>query len=267
MPTILDVLTEKITQVQLDKGRIRDRLHHSDWNSKVTETATLNDIAGAIEVIKTYPLPGTGAEARKIELGPETPQGISYTIPEGFHAGTETILWVDNDAQDEQERLLYTHPIVTPKKNETVTAEIPQHYWGLAPVVVAKIPDPYHDVSSVNLDPNWVLPTGKYVDKYGKPQVGNMAIVQNDPALPQQWYLRPNNRKHTLPVGKYYYSDVNYTIEVRDDDLQQPTFTPSESKQELLATTSNKFISKVTVNPIPDTYVLGQTILDLLDGI
>lgn len=267
MPTILDVLTEKINQTIADKGRIRDRLHHSDWNSKVTATATLNDIANAIERITTYPLPGTGDEARTIPLGPETVQGSAFTIPEGFHDGSETILWVDNDAQDERERLLYTHPIVTPKKDSITQALIPQGYWGLSPVTVAKIPDPYHDVSSVNLDPNWVLPIGKYVDKYGNPQVGNMAFVQNDPALPQQYYLKPNRLKHTLPVGKYYYSDVNYTVEIKDDDLQDVTLTPTDGTQEVLATKSNKFINKVTVNPIPDTYVLGQTILDLLDGI
>lgn len=260
MASILEILAKKITDAKHHKVRIRDRLAHPDWNRIVDNTASMSQIADAIEEIKTYPEPEGDSS---IPLGPDTPTGHYYNIPEGYHDGTEVVSWVDVDDNGQQIGLLYSHPNLTPKKGESVTAKIPSGYWGLYNVTVNPIPDPYHDVSSVNLKTGWVLPGGTYVDKDGKAYEGTMKTVPNN--APHTIPLTPTNKKHTFLVGRYYQPGGDYTVEVKDSDLDELTFTPTENKQEVLASTNNKFITKVTVDPIPVNYVNGAIILELLE--
>jgi hypothetical protein len=260
MASILEILAKKITDAKAHKVRIRDRLAQADWNSIVDKTASMSQIADAIEGINTYPEQEGDSS---IPIGPETTTGPYYNIPKGYHDGTEVVSWVDVDDNGQQIGLLYSHPNVTPKKGEIVKAEIPKGYWGLYNVTVNPIPDPYHDVSSVNMKSSWVLPSGIYVDKNGEARSGTMSTVENK--APYNIQLTPAKRKHTFKVNKYYYPGEDYTVEVQDSDLEELTFTPTDNKQEVLANTNNKFITKVTVNPIPETYVDGNIILQRLE--
>ena len=131
---------QDVSGVTADAGTVLD--------GRVFVDSTGTEVEGTIPVI----------EATNETL---TMSQMSYTIPNGYHSGAGKVS-VTTETKS-----------ATPKKDETVTV-IPSTNKFLTRVTVAKIPDPYHDVSGVTAGAANVLADKVIVDATGVKVTGTM---------------------------------------------------------------------------------------------
>mgnify|MGYP003300086332 CR=1 FL=1 len=259
MATITEQLITKLSNILSNKNSIRDLLASEKWDKRVGTSANLQTVQEALYQIPTF------NQAKIIDIGPETEQGSTYTIPKGYHTGNITINWKDDTNQEGIDYKLYPQGDVTPKGADQ-EIKLPSGYYGLTPFTVKAIPHPYYDVSSLNVTDLDVLPGKRFIDKNGVTQYGNMPTVSYDAQRPDGNHhkLSPLVSEHIVKTGHYIYADAGYKISVNTEEI---TRTPTDEKQEILASTSNRYFSKVTINPIPEEYVYYEELSKIIDQI
>ena len=218
----MSVATE-LTRIQTDRNTIRTKLVELGM---ATGTANLDALATAIEGIINR-----GAVSVNVK------EGETYTIPKGYHNGSGTVSGVSGGGNYS----LQSKSATPTKRQQNITPD--DGYYGLSDVTIAAIPDAYQDVSSTTAAAGDVL-TGKvYVLADGTITTGTML---NNGAVSKT--LDATTISYTIPKG--YHSGAG-TVTIT---LETKTVTPTKSAQEITPT-SGKVLSKVTVNPIPDTYI------------
>ena len=213
----------QIARIQTDRNTIRTKLTALGL---ATSTDNLDDLADAIADIEDR-----GAVSANVK------EGETYTIPKGYHNGSGTVSGVAGGGN-------YTlqSKTITPTKNQqNVTPD--SGYYGLSDVTVNPIPEAYQDVSSVTATASDVL-TGKvFVTDEGAVTTGTMA---NNGAINRT--LTTNTTSYTIAKG---YHNGNGVISII---TETKTVTPTKATQTITPTT-NKVISSVTINPIPNEYI------------
>lgn len=218
----MSIATE-LARIQTDRNTIRTKLVELGM---ATGTANLDALATAIEGIINR-----GAVSVNVK------EGETYTIPKGYHNGSGTVSGVSGGGNYS----LQSKSATPTKKQQNVTPD--DGYYGMSDVTIAAIPDAYQDVSSTTAAAGDVL-TGKvYVLADGTITTGTML---NNGAVSKT--LDATTISYTIPKG--YHSGAG-TVTIT---LETKTVTPTKSAQEITPT-SGKVLSKVTVNPIPDTYI------------
>ena len=251
MATIKEQLETRIQSIVDNKNTIRDTLASDYWDKRVTTEADLEEIAQAMLEIPTY-----GKEL--ITLSRKNP---SYDVPKGYHRGLTTVAWEDDDDQEAIDYKLYNQEDLTPT-NVDRDIKIPDGHYGLTGFTLKKIPHPYHDVSSVNVPVNMVHPNYTFVDSQGNIKQGSMSVATPDSHTNIR--LTPSTHYHSVPTGKYYEVGSTYDVGIPEDNFQVIQVTPEKNRIHHLASTNDKFISEVIVEPIPEAYVTGAYILSLL---
>ena len=213
-----------ISSIEASRNKIRNKLVELGMAGSVDK---LNVLAEAIEDIINQ-----GAVSVTVQ------EGDTYTIPKGYHNGNGTVSGVAGGGNYK----LQAKTATPTKKQQNITPD--SGYYGLSGVTVAPIPDAYQDVSSVTAGAGDVL-TGKViVAADGTVTAGTMP---NNGAVSET--LDATTITYTIPKGHHSGTGtVKIVLETR-------TVTPSKNTQNILPT-AGKVLSKVTVNPIPDEYII-----------
>lgn len=115
-----------------------------------------------------------------------------------------------------------------------------------------EIPEGYYDASGISTSAQDVRKSKEFINKDGK-QVGTMPEYVNgaiDHYLNVDGYpSSPDGLFYMIPKG---YHDGNSYVQI---DPQEKTVTPTKAKQEVKPD-SEMVLYKVTVNPIPDEYII-----------
>lgn len=219
----MSIATE-LSRIQTNRNTIRAKLVELGM---ATSTDNLDRLAAAIEGIINQ-----GAISVTVQ------EGDTYTIPAGYHNGSGTVSGVAGGGNYS----LQSKNVTPTKKQQSITPD--SGYYGLSDVTVAPIPDNYQDVSSVTAAAGDVL-TGKvYVLADGTVTTGTMP---NNGAVAKT--LDATTITYTIPKG---YHSGSGTVKIT---LETKTVTPTKSAQDITPT-SGKVLSKVTVAPIPDEYIV-----------
>lgn len=178
-------VSEKLTNIQNQKVKIRD------WLSGIgkAETASkLEDCATAIAAIPVY----LNTEDFNIA------EGTSYTIPAGYHDGTQVITNVSEETEGAYQ--LYSYGTITPTKTQQ-SFPIPTEkgYYGLSSFSVAPIPEAYQDVTSVTATADTVLAGKIIVTKTGGVVTGTMP--NNGGVVANFTGLTAATSSYTIPKG------------------------------------------------------------------
>ena len=214
----------ELSRLQTNRNTIRAKLVELGM---ANSTDKLDALASAIEN-----LVNRGA------VNVEVKEGETYTIPAGYHNGSGVVAGVAGGGNYK----LQTKTATPTKQQQSVAAD--SGYYGLSAVTVNAIPDAYQDVSSVTAGAGDVL-TGKvYVMSDGTVTTGTMP---NNGAVSKS--LDVTTITYTIPKG-YHSGTGKVTI-----TLEEKSVTPSKSAQ-TITPTSGKVLSKVTVEAIPDDYII-----------
>lgn len=219
----MSIATE-LSRIQADRNAIRAKLVELGM---ATNTSNLDALAAAIESLVNQ-----GAVSATVQ------EGDTYTIPAGYHNGSGTVSGVAGGGNYN----LQSKTATPTKKQQAVTPD--SGFYGLSDVTVAAIPDAYQDVTSVTAAAGEVL-TGKIiVAADGTIVTGTMP---NNNTVNKT--LDVTTISFTIPKG--YHSGTG-TVKIT---LETKTVTPTKSTQKITPT-SGKVLSEVTVNPIPDEYIV-----------
>lgn len=179
-------------------------------------------------------------------------EGDTYTIPAGYHNGSGTVSGIAGGGN----YTLQAKSITPTKSQQNVAPD--NGYYGLSGVMVAAIPEAYQDVSSVTATASDVV-TGKVIVLAdGTVKAGTMPDNGSVTAT-----LDTTIVSYTIPAGKHSGSG-KVTI-----TLEEKTVTPTKSTQTIIPSTG-KVLGKVTVEAIPDEYIVTDdataTASVILDG-
>lgn len=228
-----------ITAIEISRNTIRTKLVELGL---VGSAAKLDACAAAIEgIIKQGAISATVKE------------GETFNIPAGYHDGSGTVSGVGGGGNYN----LQSKTVTPIKKQQTVTPDA--GYFGLSDVIVQMIPDNYQDVSSVTAAAGDVL-TGKIiVTATGEVIAGDMP---NNGAVSKT--LDATTITYSIPKG---YHNGEGVVKIT---LEETNVTPTKSPQ-VVAPTSGKVLSKVTVGAIPDKFQdttnVDATPADVLSGV
>lgn len=231
-------ISTEISRIQTNRNTIRTKLVELGM---ATGTDNLDALALAIENIVNR-----GAVQITVQ------EGDTYTIPAGYHNGSGTVSGVAGGGNYQ----LQSKSATPTKKQQSITPD--SGYYGLSDVTIAPIPDNFQDVSSVNAAAGDVL-TGKiYVTADGTVTTGTMA---NNGTVAKT--LDVTTVTYTIPKG--YHSGTG-TVKIT---LEAKTVTPTKAEQ-TITPTAGKVLSSVTVEPIPEEYIVTEDATatgdKLLDG-
>lgn len=163
-------------------------------------------------------------------------EGQSYTIPQGWHNGSGTVVGVAGGGNYE----LQGKTATPTKAQQNITPD--DGFFGLSGVVVEAIPDVYQDTSKVTAVAEDVLAGKIIVLANGTVTAGTMA---DNGAVNKT--LDATTISYTIPKGKHSGTGVVQIV------LETKSVTPTKSAQ-TITPTSGKVLSKVTVAAIPDAY-------------
>lgn len=217
-------IAAQITRIQTDRDKIRTKLVTL---SLAESSDNLDTLANAIDSIVN-----NGA------IQAEVKEGESYTIPKGYHNGSGVIKGVSGGGNYN----LQTKSAIPTKQQQNITSD--EGYYGLSSVTIEPIPETYQDVTSVTATAPDVL-TGKViVTSIGEVTPGTMA---DNGAVSKT--LDTTTKSYTIPVG---YHNGKGTISIT---TETKSATPTKSPQQIDAT-AGKVLSSVTVEAIPDEYII-----------
>ena len=225
----------------------------SNWGNTTGDDGVAGDVLAGVKVHSnddgdavalTGTMPNNGALGTTLDA---TTDNQSYTIPAGYTSGGSVSI------------TLQTKSATPTKSSQTISADTGKV---LSSVTVAAIPAAYQDVTNVTATAADVLATKVFVNSSGTEVTGTMA--NNGTIATQTLSTASGKQSYTIPQGYHSGSGkVQITLETK-------TATPSASSQDITPST-NKVLSKVTVDPIPanwgdttgDTAVAGN----ILSGI
>ena len=215
----MSIATE-IARIQQDKSKIVTKL----IDLGLAETgATLDAAATAVDGIANC-----GAVSATVQ------EGDTYTIPKGYHNGSGTVSGVAGGGTYN----LQSKQVTPTKSQQNVTPD--SGYYGLSDVTVNAIPQAYQDVSAVTANAADVLANKIIVNAQGQTVPGTMP---NNGAVEKT--LTADEPSYTVPKG---YRSGTVSI-----DPEAKTATPTKAQQ-VIAPSSGKVLSQVTVEPIPAAY-------------
>lgn len=185
---------------------------------------------GTRKVVETGTMPNRGAISKILDT-----DTTSYTVPEGYHNGSGVVKIVTE-----------TKTATPTKSSQTISSTTGKV---LSSVTVNPIPASYQNVTGVTTIAENVLAGKVFVNSAGEEVEGTMPNIGAENAV-----LDTTTTSHTISKG--YHSGegvISITLETK-------TATPTKSSQTISPST-NKVLSSVTVNPIPDAYqdVTGVT--------
>lgn len=213
-----------ISSIETSRNKIRNKLVELGMAGSADK---LDKLADAIADI-------VNQGAVKVEVQ----EGDTYTIPAGYHNGNGTVSGVSGGGN----YTLQAKTATPTKKQQSIAPD--SGYYGLSGVTVSAIPDAYQDVSSVTAGAGDVL-TGKvFVTSDGTVITGEMT---NNGAVNKT--LDVTTVTYTIPKG--YHSGAG-TVKLV---VETKTVTPTKAEQTVTPATG-KVLSKVTVAPIPDEYII-----------
>ena len=218
----MSIATE-IARIQQDKSKIVTKL----IDLGLAETgATLDAAATAVDGIANC-----GAVSATVQ------EGDTYTIPKGYHNGSGTVSGIAGGGNYN----LQSKQVTPTKSQQNVTPD--SGYYGLSDVTVNAIPQAYQDVSAVTATAADVLANKIIVNAQGQTVPGTMP---NNGAVEKT--LTADEPSYTVPKG---YHSGSGTVSI---DPEAKTATPTKAQQ-VIAPSSGKVLSKVTVEAIPEAYV------------
>ena len=200
----------------------------TDVTATAADVLTGKVIVDAAGRVVTGGMPNNGAVSQVIDM-----DNREYTIPKGYHNGSGTVKIVPEFIDNVMPTKDAQH--ITPSAGKVIEA-----------VYVDAIPDKYQDITVVTATANKVLTGSKFVGANGAVTDGAMpnngavkAILDTD--------ITENN-VYTIPAG---YHNGSGTVSINVEG--QKVITPTKSTQ-YVAPESEKVLSTVKVNPIPDAY-------------
>lgn len=231
-------IAEQITRINGEKQRIAAVT--TKFGITDNDAANIKTIADAMESVVIH-------DCTNQYLSGE---GQKYDIVPGYHKGG-TVYWLQDDESEATRYLLETERKVTPLGNEDQTITASEGYYGLGPIIVKKIPHPYHNVSNVTAIGPDVLETSWFIDKDGILQQGTMADKSG-------WKETLSLSKTSIDVP-FGFHNGGGSVSISLDDARE--VTPNEGTQSIIPPT-DKVLSVVTVKPIPTKYkdLTNQTI-------
>lgn len=221
-------ISTELSRIQADKNTIRAKLVELGM---ATNTDNLDKLAAAIEGLVNQ-----GA------VSVEVIEGTTYTIPAGYHNGSGTVKAISDVTGDAESYKTQAKTVTPTKQQQSVTPD--SGYYALSSVTVSPIPEAYQDVSSVTALAEDVLTGKMFVASDGKVLTGTMT---NNGKVSKT--LDVTTVSYTIPKG-YHSGTGTVTISV-----EKKTVTPTKSVQ-TISPTKGKVLSEVTVNPIPDEYII-----------
>lgn len=217
----MSIATE-IARIQQDKSKIVTKL----IDLGLAETgATLDAAATAV-----YGIANCGAVSATVQ------EGDTYTIPKGYHNGSGTVSGVAGGGNYN----LQSKQVTPTKSQQNVTPD--SGYYGLSDVTVNAIPQAYQDVSAVTANAADVLANKIIVNAQGQTVPGTMP---NNGAVEKT--LTADDPSYTVSKG---YHNGSGTVSI---DPEAKTATPTKTQQ-VIAPSSGKVLSQVTVEAIPAAY-------------
>lgn len=214
-------IQQEITRLQTARNKIRNKL---TGLGLAASTDKLDALANTIDSI---------ADNGGVDV--EVKEGETYKIPRGYHNGSGTVSGVAGGGN----YTLQSKSIVPTKDQQNITPDAGK--YGLSSVTVEAIPETYQDVTAVDAVAADVLANKKIVAADGTIVAGTMPNIGANRGM-----LTPTSAVHQIPKG---YHNGTGTVGVYAEEKE---FTPTKETQTHTATT--KFVSKVTINPIPDEY-------------
>lgn len=200
----------------------------TDVTATAADVLTGKIIVDAAGRVVAGGMPNNGAVSQVIDM-----DNREYTIPKGYHNGSGTVKIVPEFIDNVMPTKDAQH--ITPSAGKVIEA-----------VYVDAIPDKYQDITVVTATANKVLTGSKFVGANGAVTDGAMpnngavkAILDTD--------ITENN-VYTIPAG---YHNGSGTVSINVEG--QKVITPTKSTQ-YVAPESEKVLSTVKVNPIPDAY-------------
>ena len=226
-------ISTEITRISKARNAIRTKLIElglADTTSKIDELAT------AVEGIVNQ----GAVQATVVE-------GKTYTIPAGYHNGSGTVTGLSDTTGDAAKYKLQTKSATPTKKQQSISPDA--GYYGLSSVTVAAIPAAYQDVTSVTAEAGDVLTGSTFVTSDGTVTAGTMPNIGSVSKV-----LTPSTTSYTIDEG---YHDGTGVISIQ---TEKKTATPTK-EQQTISPSTNKVLSSVTVEPIPDSYI--ETTIDV----
>ena len=191
-------ISEKIQSIITSKGKIRDWLIQA---GKAEAGSDLEACSNALSLISVY------MNAQDFNIA----EGASYTIPAGYHDGTQVITNVSEEAGGAY--TLYSYGTITPTKTAQ-SFPVPTDYYGLSAFSVAAIPEAYQDVTPVTVTADKVLTGYVYVDKTGNAVTGTMP--NNGKVTATFTGLSAETSSYTIPKGYHDGGTVSLTSDIED---------------------------------------------------
>lgn len=222
--------------------------NYQDVNS-VTAIAE-NVLASKVFVDKTGAaiagtMPNIGAVDKTLDT-----TTLSYTVPKGYHTGAGVV------------KIIAEEKTVAP--NGTVQKCVPSAGRVLSAVNIDPIPLTYIDVTYTNVTPDKVL-AGSTVAIPVKDSEGVVQSAEytdgemiNNGAVDE--VLDTTTTLYTIPQG---YHNGSGTVKL---ELEEESIVPTNEAQTVIPE-DGKVLSRVTVYPVPDTYVESAEVLAVLASI
>ncbi len=178
---------------------------------------------------------------------------VDVPPPEGFIKPTGTKYITENGTHDatEFESVNVDVPIpegyIVPEGTKQITENGVHDATAFESVDVnVPIPDGYADVTVTTATADEVLYRQRFVGADGVATMGTMPNIGN---VTKTLDTSANNASYTIPKGYHYGEGVVSVVS------EEKSVTPTKETQNVIPNTG-KVISKVTVNPIPDDYVM-----------